>query len=216
MKTLIYLFFATAILVECCGQNNNSSINIKKEKIMKKFDAKRYENLPLDSTQRNTEKNKTYISGNKRIQVEYEKDSTVFVSETEINSPYSNRKRYYISTNKNQLSAEIKYFNGMPIGICKEYDEDGNVIKETDFDENYYFSIQQLIEKMENDFGIDLITPKNSNNQNEKLQIVYGVGRDNSSHSYIVQISNGMHYRRIIIDGKNGEVISDKTGNYEK
>ena len=72
-----------------------------------------------------------------------------------INSTYTYYNRYDASGN---LTLTSTSFSGVQIGIAKWYDALGNVIKEEDADIGYPFSIDMLIHKMKEEYGVDLLT----------------------------------------------------------
>lgn len=58
------------------------------------------------------------------------------------------------------LHIQGKEFYGFPIGVYREYSETGKLIKETNYDEPYKFSVDDMAKKMKEEYNIDIMTPK--------------------------------------------------------
>lgn len=172
------------------------SINHLTNKTMEKFDIEKFKSITMKGVKRYSEiKNDTIVEMADLNDV-YSKNTRT------INSPYINKKTYY--KDNYQLKAEVNYFYMFPIGIGKKYDSEGNVIETKNWDVKYPFSVDQLIDKMKNDFDIDLIKTSN-----------IGVARyfDNNIYIYSVIIPYQGYtneVREIKLNGSNGDVISDR------
>lgn len=125
------------------------------------------------------------------------------------NSPFKNAKAYY--GNNYQLKAETNYFYYIPIGISYKYNEKGELIEERNHD-YYSFSVEQLIDKMKKEYGIDLL---DKNYKGVLLTNTEGGKR----HYYIIRIllyppnvRGGS--REIRVDANTGEVFLDMNKGY--
>ena len=117
------------------------------------------------------------------------------------NSPYEYYNEYNASGNI--IKSSTSFYN-TTTGIAKEYDSAGNIIKETDFDSGYPFSIAMLIEKMKEEYEIDLLNKKN--------KVVYRFLEQKYLHILMYRIEHSVDippkYRDIyLIDGKTGEML---------
>ncbi|HEX8577215.1 MAG TPA: hypothetical protein VF677_13050 [Flavobacterium sp.] len=69
-------------------------------------------------------------------------------------TPYTTYKYFH----KNGiLKTSVIRFYGFPTGISKEYDQSGKVIKQTDWDKDYKFSIEDLVKKMKEEYDVDIM-----------------------------------------------------------
>ncbi|MEO8236487.1 MAG: hypothetical protein ABI576_00165 [Flavobacterium sp.] len=71
------------------------------------------------------------------------------------NSPFRYLNAYFLNA---QLKSQTKTFYVFPIGITKEYDENGKLIKETNHDVPYKFSIDDLREKIKREYQVDIVS----------------------------------------------------------
>ncbi len=193
MKKLITIMLI--FIISCKSQNNINQNNNNK---METFKIKEIKNkFKLNEDISEVKKNTEFIYS--------ERDDIYRVTSKIKNSPFVNNKVFY--KNSMSLKAEGNSFYMIPIGISIEYDETGNVIEEKNWDEfeGRTFSIQQLINKMNNDFNIDL-TDVNRCGLNTEFDPRYG-------YYYVVMIRNFDSHgrpREIHINVKTGEVMSDE------
>ena len=162
---------------------------------MEKFNVNEYESFKHKNKLEDTLKDGSIIS--------YIELKNIIQKRTkEKNSPYIHYKQYF-KDNFN-LSSEMECFYTMPIGIKKDYDHLGNLIKETNYETTFAFSVNQLSEKIKKTYNIDIYHDKD-----------FGIDRytENPMHSYYIitkKLAMGRSSTRVIhIDGKTGEVIFD-------
>lgn len=158
----------------CYSQND--SLNLKNN-IMKRFDSNNFKDLPLKKGISQTDNDRCYRTDKEEIRVTSSKQN-IHVSKRKTDSlSYSSHELYYPETKT--LFREGKHFSRMPIGIWKEYDKNGKLIKETDWDSNWKeydkngelikeiwdsnnkFSVDSLIVKMKKEYGIDILNVYN-------------------------------------------------------
>jgi len=72
-------------------------------------------------------------------------------------SPY---KFYSDYDDKGNIIEYIKSFSTFHVGIGLHYDSIGNIVKEEDFDLPYKFSLEDLIDKMKEEYDVDLLSKK--------------------------------------------------------
>jgi len=113
--------------------------------------------------------------------------------------------KYVFAYNKEtkSLMAQRTYFYSIDTGVWKEYDTNGNIIKEEDMDAYYKITINDFVNLMKEQYKIDLF----SNNY------VYSIDRykDNRPRPIYVVIEGPLFYSRYItIDANTGETLFDK------
>lgn len=124
------------------------------------------------------------------------------------NSPYATSDTYF-KTSLN-LKSEVQTFYDNPIGTYKEYDDQGNIIDQIDCESSYPFSFDGLIQKLSNDYNINLLNPLSGES------VTRDIDDDNVAKYFITYPTVGNSYRLLIIDGTTGAVISDTTGSFEE
>ena len=114
---------------------------------------------------------------------------------------YHTSKEYAFVYNKEKLLEEVtSYFQTLPIGVWKEYNDKGEITKEDDWDKRYKMSIECLMQIMKERYDIDLTEEPVSIRYTEKTRPIY-----------IVTYSYGPYTNRwITIDVNTGETLFDK------
>lgn len=200
MESKIIFMILLCCLNICKAQKKDRLTN--NDKTMEKFEKNKYGELTLDPEFIHSKNDTSYLSRDKKIRIISE-DETIQVEEKEIDSPYELTKSYY--TKNNQLKLSINKFYSLSYGFLREYDENGNLIKEKDLDKNYKFSINDLIKKMKNEFGID-ITDIN------KTQDVYRYSLNKKVDKAFYEVSikseiGGEVLKQFLIDGNTGKLL---------
>ncbi|WP_395075962.1 hypothetical protein [Flavobacterium sp.] len=153
--TVLILF----CFVSCKSQETQNNNTIAKNNTMEYFDENDYNNLTVDNNYSPNINEKYYVDGNKKIRIIF-REKTIQVEKTMLNNPYEIIKIYF--KNNKILYAEGQDFYGIHIGLDKEYDETGKLIKQIDNDKPYQFSIEDLRKKLKNEYDIDIIEDYNS------------------------------------------------------
>lgn len=214
MKKTIYILATLLILNSCKGQEENKQeviTNKSNNNTMEHFNIGKFKDWEIDSSFTSSDYEKYYIKGVKKVHIVFStlentatpegdplSDETIQVEETD-NTPYKNVKVYSYRTKS--LLVEGRYFYESYIGIDKEYDENGNFIKETDYDKNYKLSVEDIIKIVQQEYEIDLMDTSKRYNfsrndyQFPKYQIRVWLGETTS--------------RVIIIDATTGKTVSD-------
>ena len=86
-------------------------------------------------------------------------------------------------------------------GIWKEYDENGNLIKETDYDKGFNYTWEDLL-KLLKEREIKIIDRNTTIRKDEGRWHVWYV--------------DGLHVYNIFIDGKTGEILQDVKNEFEE
>lgn len=138
MKRL-YLVLIIATLNSCIGQNKeitNTNNTVKQYTIMKTFDIETFYKNKNNLKEYNFIKNDT-INVKQRENKQY----YIEIIKTE-NNPFEEFYAFY-KTGKLKLSVE-RLPNSFQKGIIKEYNEDGELIKEEDLDKPYTYSWKNI------------------------------------------------------------------------
>jgi hypothetical protein len=69
-------------------------------------------------------------------------------------TPFGERIAYYKDTRTVLVYRRV--FHGFPVGMTREYDREGNITKETNEDEPYLFSLDDLRAKIQREYKIDI------------------------------------------------------------
>lgn len=200
MKTnIFYLLFFTLTITSCKAQNITSQVpaTLQQEKLK--------EILFRDNLEKST-----IYSGGFRLpdgsEMLKSEDMDFYYFHTTLpNSPYGAKYTYF--KNPVQLKEEYNLFYQVIIGIKKTYNEQGNLIKEINYDADYAFTTQNLIDKMLSEFQIDLLHP--TLRQNIKINRGFVDRKGFPSRYYSISSEDTYGSRSMVLDGNNGNVISD-------
>jgi hypothetical protein len=151
-KIILALLFFSAI--GCKSQEKKENITTQQKDSMEKFDIKKYEKLEKDHKYESRKNDVFYKSDNTRYRVIFQ--DVIQVEEKKVDSPYKLYKIYFKNTLN--LKGMEKTFYGFSIGITKEYNENGEVVKETNHDLPYKFSIDDLREKIKREYNVDIVS----------------------------------------------------------
>jgi hypothetical protein len=190
MKKLIVLFIGICLVpINCLGQNNKESASNKKldQKIIEIFKKEgKYKKIINDTlfTLTETKSNYTYIA-------------------KPVNENFRKISIYYKKTLT--LSYECQNFIRMRIGLEKKYDENGNLIREANFDEGFEnFTVNDFIITVKKELKIDL------NKDIKELGVSRTVTKIPEYH--ITIFNKKLNTVRVItISGITKKVTSDKT-----
>jgi len=126
------------------------------------------------------------------------------VIRTTTGSPYSAQYAYHLNLT---LKTAGQLFYRIWYGSSYLYDEQGKLIKQTDEDQRYKFSLDDLVNKLLNKYKIDLMKPKEG-------MVVRRYLNNSLLPEYEIRypsISDPNKIRRLVIDGNNGHIILDTT-----
>ena len=214
MNKKILFFFALLLYVTICNGQNN----FKNLQDMKIFNEKEFENWEI--AEKSTSDYRVFLKKErKRITISYIKDE-ISIKETFVDSPYIFFSNYDRET-KQQILIGQKFYS-INFGIWKYYDKNGTLIIENNEDNNYRFSIKDIIEKVKKQFNIDLekkiryidldrwrstgslfymnLLPSEKKSFKEEFYYDLSIPSFDSNNNLI----NMIHY---IIDGQTGETL---------
>ncbi|MDR2916548.1 MAG: hypothetical protein LBV74_17260 [Tannerella sp.] len=170
---------------------------------MKKFDLNDFKDLPLANWCSPTDDHRVYMTDTKKISVTIShKSADIVVTREDMNTPYGSMEIYALKTKI--LIREGKQFSTMPVGIWTDYDENGKLIKETDYDSRFLFSVDSLIVKMKKEYDVDILDKENTWVQR------YAVNQDPNKPVYRVTsrlYQYSENYNIFIIEGNTGDLI---------
>ena len=122
--------------------------------------------------------------------------------------PYDSR--LYESRLYESLLKESKMMRTKPIfyiGISREYNIDGKLIKETDYDEHFKFTLDKVKELLSEKYGIDFSGPGKFAGIARYIENGVGRWRLNIPPYIIEKREKGL---RLGIDGRSGKIISQE------
>ena len=212
MRKIILMLVITYLLInECFSQNTH----LTTKDTIEYFDIKSFEK---DNKNRNTKN--FYNDNGDHIQQFMSSGEKYFIERTEKkNSPITLVKVFHLNGSLHIQSTEFYEFK---MGIRKEYNEAGKLIKEIDDDKNYPFKIDALCKLIKEEYGVDLyIKSKVYKGEKYDVTIENDVLRiyeeDFKKRCYLVKFyttplpDEGDFYarREICVDGTTGEIIYD-------
>ena len=199
MKIVIWVLLC--IFCSCKTKEFKKNNLTNKSKTMKIFDSKKYRNLKIDSTISPSENDTVYLNQNKKIRITHSNDKIQEVERVN-GSPYELTNIYF---HNKKLSLTVNKFYNIPTGISQKYNEQGALIEEKDWDENFKFYLNDLIKKMNTEFNIDILNIK-------KTLIVnrYLINQDKKRPVYEISTRTEIGSEQIqsfLIDGNSGKLL---------
>ena len=153
MKT-IALFLGIALCIISCKCQEQSNINQNNEKmIIKQFDTAAF----------HAKKRSWYefinAEGMKVMhEVHYDTSGRVKAYYERMRYPNSPFETVYVYAPEGYLRTTYQNFSNISIGFYKRLDREGNIIEQKNYDAPYPFTVEMLIEKMQKEYEIDLLT----------------------------------------------------------
>jgi hypothetical protein len=214
MKLKIIILIIFCGLQSCNAQKKNVN-DTKQQKTMEpivtkefeKFDQTRYEKLKIKDKFNTTE----YLSNGTYIEMD-EGDYGKQYIETNVNCYFQINKSYYKNGNIKKKSLSFNWF-AFGKGISYEFDEQGNLVKEIDYDKNYKFTFEDILKFCEKE-----------NILVEKGPILQSTGFHTSIRREFIEASkkatwtierlkstdrpNFVNRETITLDGTTGQVLS--------
>jgi hypothetical protein len=113
--------------------------------------------------------------------------------------------------NKSLLTKGEEFYN-FRIGIYKEYDEIGNLIKEINYDQDYKFSIADLAKKIKEEYKIDILQ------RSPWVKVMRDKIDSIVIYKIMVYLKENKYSdtKNFNIDGTTGKVISEEVLSYPK
>lgn len=197
MKKLGFTIVICCVILRCIAQVNNNNDTNTVNMRTNKFEVELFM------------KNKTDLNEYQYV----DKGYNILLIETPIHyikivsKIDENLKTHYLyDKNSLLLIGEQQYFLSIPTNQYVNYTDKGESIKNKEFMSSFPFSIIQLIDKMKNDFNLDI------NKKNERLTIGIDYDENHLPYYYVrYPIHDGADnsYRFIKIDATSGKFISE-------
>lgn len=168
MKTIISFILLTSIM-SCSAQTKATKTTLKK---MEKFNNQNFDDIKV-----NGEANFTLPNGD--IVRQFEDKGSYIESISKKETPFETVNVFDKGTGA--LKATGENFYGFSIGILKEYDQNGVLIKETNFDEPFKFTIEALAQKIVEELHVNImmkttdVTVYRTTNPTPTYQLFYPV-----------------------------------------
>ena len=216
MRKIGFTFVLYLLLAHCYGQKENIlKDNLIKKDTMEYFDIKKFE-----KDNKNRDFKSFYNEKGDLIEQFMSSGNKYFIERTKKkNSPITLIKVFHLN---GSIQTQATDFYDFPIGVDKEYNKEGKLIKEIDNDKNYPFSIDALCELIKEEYGVDLkIKSKVYVGEKYNTTIENMVSRiyeeDLKKKCYLIEFyaaplpDEGDFYarREICVDGTTGEIIYD-------
>ncbi len=129
-----------------------------------------------------------------------------YVKEVRISKSSPFHTFYFFYRHSLKLKAKGTYFFDCPRSSVK-FDKNGRITENINYDSQFKFTIEDLIRKMRDEFGVDLT------NREQKLHVQRSVAIKIKHPNYILMIYlNEDTFRYLMIDGKTGEIKKNFTG----
>ncbi len=147
-----------------------NSCNAQKDEKAKYFNINNYKDWKFDSIRCNPKYNKKcsrsddevyLMRGSERVTISTY-DEAISVEKSDFINPYIYLDVFDVKTKR--INGSYKYFLSSarePIGISKEYNENGKLIKEKSWDKSYPFSIEDLVKKFKKEYSVNIEDRKN-------------------------------------------------------
>ncbi len=187
MKMILNYALLLVLFIHCKAQNNT-----QKTTQMKTFDIETFEKNKIDNEYKIVTKDSTEI-----IQGQWHSGYDEIIKHKESHIQTYNK---YYNTGTLKLTGDF-YPRNFEKGIWKEYDEQGHLIKETDYDAPYTFTWEDILKlikdrKLDMDaYGFEIF--RGSNEKGTTWSITY----NKSEKDMLLSI--------ILIDGITGKIIKE-------
>ena len=167
---------------------------------MKRFDEKVFKDWEVNRQYVPIGDDKYFKKGDKRVQLLFNyKDNEVQIEENDTITPYTRWATYNLETEV-QTAVGQSFFN-IDYGIWCFYSKIGKLEKEVNQDENYKFSIRQLIEKVKKEYHINL-------ELKEERGYVSRFNENGKYYYHLELLPNSIYTKptqHIMIDGQTGK-----------
>ena len=182
-----FVLFTIFTLISCKAQNNQT------KKSMSTFDI-----VTFNKNKNNL--NEYDFKLDNGVFVKQRKDSDEYYEVLETKDSYLNTINTYYFNGK--LKSTVKDFpSNFFHGIYKEYDEQGKLIKEIDYDKGFNYTWEDLL-KLLKEREIKIIDRNTTIRKDEGRWHVWYV--------------DGLYVYNIFIDGKTGEILQDVKNEFEE
>lgn len=196
MKKIIFVSILLFFSIQGKSQEKDNKLDMNSMKYFNEEQFNDWEKAGVFSKEE-----KRLRKENKEVHIFNKDDYISIVISSKINSF---KESFVYSIRTKICTTYIKRFKSV-IVLVKKYDEQGNLIKEENYEKMYKISIEKLIEIAKEKLSIDISSPQNPINVNR-----YDYD-ENRIPVYVITIAyyNGFG-RTISIDANTGEILFDK------
>jgi hypothetical protein len=198
----IFVFISCINLLCCKGLKPSKHVLLKtKQTTMEQFDIQKFEQYKINNSA-------TYNLEDGSIVQLTDLGESYREERKILNSPFSTGFIFYKNATLTLKGGGTFFYNN-PTGIFNEYDESGNLVNQINYDGLYNFTIQNLIDLLNDNYQIDLTVPV-------KNLIVkrYIESNTNTPEYHIMYPIDDQSFRNLKINGNTGEIILDAIGHY--
>jgi len=203
------------ILLFCLLTNSGAIAYAQKDSIysgMEKFNIERFNKNkdPRTGTYIFTLEDETTIR-----QVETDKDYLEYT--THPDNYFEKRKSFYKKTGNIRFSNTLLY--NFAIGIVRYYNQDGSIEKEIDADASYPVTWEMVVEKIKNEYGVDMLEKDRDMNMHPYKNLsrteysfpyynVLFMTKEGKSYMFTLSGINGIMLKKMNDEGKV-EIVND-------
>jgi hypothetical protein len=203
MKTkfhiIIKLIVVSVLLISCNGQKKEAIKPINNTIVIKELDS-----VYLNKIKELGKKDqKIQLIENDTVVELSDNGDTYFESRRKNNENFEDRFSYNKITHL--LVATGTVFYDLPIGIHKIYNEKGELVREINYDENFSFSIYDLIEKIKITHQIDL----NNSTKIKKISRIFDEALNKYAYTILYKDDENEKMKVLVVDGQTGEILND-------
>jgi hypothetical protein len=220
MKTLIITIALVLALISCKSQIKDTLINknVKKD-TMEYFDIEKYKKL---------QPNPKYLGQGFYIDTNGDEIRVIGsltgpnVEIKKKNSPITTYWSFYKNSVQKRVAQKIYY---TPVGISKEFDTHGELIKEINHDLPYKFSVESVCELIKEEYDIDLMKVPDDPDKNRLVYICSRIEKEEVYENDFRPIYEVLFFyrgkgddipsKRVIIDGTTGKILYERLYNSE-
>ena len=196
-KKITIVIILLSSMVCCTAQNKN----ILKQNKMEKFDIQKFEN------KKDAKGEYVYNEGNYSVNIK--RQGEYYLKEVK-DKKKPNLIDYYAYDNNGNLRIKRNFFLGLNIGKDIIYNEQGEVIRIDDYTRpEFTFTVEQLAEKMKQDYNIDLYNEDPDNVFLRGRSYIEESGKEVAEWEVVYYgVVEKYRHQTFIIDGKDGHLIS--------
>jgi len=222
MKQTTLILFLVCVM-SCHGQNGKSdTVNLSMDTVTTKnmkiirpeltdsfevLDINRYKEIGImkkfdvETFKKNQIRNHYQVETEEAIILQWEEQYCFYEQIEYKKNPFGETFVYYIDTYTMCASGQRCYT--FPVGISYEYDHEGNVTKETDWDKPFKFSLDDLRKKIMREYKVDIFI--------HDFERIFVTRSPNPIPHYDVKVPHADYPQGkwMTVDGTTGETISE-------
>jgi len=200
MKLKIFLILILNLnFLSCTIKHVSKHKHDNQQVTMRKFDLKQFNRSKTNNMQITRMKDSSIVELS-------ENESYYQESIKTFNSSFETRYEY--DKNTLLLRTEANIFHRLLIGVFREYDESGKLIREIDYDKTCKITVNELINIIKKNLNIDLTLNTNLTTVHREIDKISG----NQEYQIFYKLDPNS-YRGITVDCNTGKITRDIIGN---